>query len=189
MLNHNRQRKNKVSAISCVVYVVCRMALDKQRLKKFLDMFGGKLRDYRKLSGLSVAELAKAADMDRSTVNNIENGDQNWPLGTYMELVEACDVPFEVVIEGFRGDSVPEHQQQSFENLRLLYGTEYSHLRESVLTHLGLAAREVGKLKRDQQKPKDEGLPRPDSREGGGTGGARIVSIKRKKRKRKDEPA
>jgi len=55
------------------------------------------LRVLRERTGLSAAELARQADMSRSYLSQLENGDR-WPTPTVTKkLAEALRVPYTVI--------------------------------------------------------------------------------------------
>ena len=49
-------------------------------------------------SGLSQADLAKALDWKPSRVSRVLHGDSNLTLRTIMEVAEACDLNFDVIL-------------------------------------------------------------------------------------------
>lgn len=59
---------------------------------------GTQVRDYRKLSGLTVAELAKASDISTGMLSRIENGQISPSLNTLQLLSEALNVPLPMLV-------------------------------------------------------------------------------------------
>lgn len=62
------------------------------RDKKIITQFGEKLKKARKSKKLSIRKLALEADMDFTTVNRIERGENNPSLTTIYALAEALGV-------------------------------------------------------------------------------------------------
>jgi transcriptional regulator with XRE-family HTH domain len=59
---------------------------------------GSQVRDYRKLSGLTVSELAEAANISRGMLSRIENGQISPSLNTLQLLSEALNVPLPMLV-------------------------------------------------------------------------------------------
>ncbi len=60
-------------------------------MKDLAKNFGKKLREIRKLKGLSQDKLALVAEIDRSYVGRIERGEVNITLEKVYELAEALN--------------------------------------------------------------------------------------------------
>ena len=54
--------------------------------------FGKKIKDLRKIKGMSQEELAFEADLDRTYINSIENGKRNVSLVNIEKLAKALKV-------------------------------------------------------------------------------------------------
>jgi transcriptional regulator with XRE-family HTH domain len=59
---------------------------------------GSRVRDYRKLSGLTVSELAAAANISNGMLSRIENGQISPSLNTLQLLSEALNVPLPMLV-------------------------------------------------------------------------------------------
>ena len=59
---------------------------------------GSQVRDYRKLAGLTVAELAEAAQISTGMLSRIENGQISPSLNTLQLLSEALNVPLPMLV-------------------------------------------------------------------------------------------
>lgn len=59
---------------------------------------GSQVRDYRKLAGLTVAELATAAQISTGMLSRIENGQISPSLNTLQLLSEALNVPLPMLV-------------------------------------------------------------------------------------------
>jgi transcriptional regulator with XRE-family HTH domain len=59
---------------------------------------GSQVREYRKLSGLTVSELASAAKISNGMLSRIENGQISPSLGTLQLLSEALNVPLSMLV-------------------------------------------------------------------------------------------
>ena len=85
-------------------------------------------------SGLSQADLAKALDWKPSRVSRVLHGDSNLTLRTIMEVAEACDLDFDVILRrpGEPRAAQPWEQGGIWKNGRKLYeGTRHTPLRAS----------------------------------------------------------
>lgn len=66
--------------------------------------FGERLKEVRLNRGMSVSGLANAADIDRSTIHNLENKTQYSPNTTTLVLIcEALEVSADYLL-GLRGE-------------------------------------------------------------------------------------
>lgn len=63
------------------------------RNREILSKFGDKLKDLRKLKGLTIQELAIEADIEISQVYRIEKGKINPTLTTLTALAKGLNVP------------------------------------------------------------------------------------------------
>jgi transcriptional regulator with XRE-family HTH domain len=63
---------------------------------------GSQVRDYRKLSGLTVSELAAAADISNGMLSRIENGQISPSLSTLQLLSEALNVPLPMLVSSVK---------------------------------------------------------------------------------------
>ena len=74
-------------------------------------------------SGLSQADLAKALDWKPSRVSRVLHGDSNLTLRTIMEVAEACDLDFDVILRrpGEPRAAQPWEQGAIWKDSRKLY--------------------------------------------------------------------
>ena len=92
---------------------------DVAKLKKFLttgsgapnaiirsleQAIGTQVRDYRKTAGLTVSELAQAADISSGMLSKIENGQISASLGTLQVLSAALNLPLSELLASFEGN-------------------------------------------------------------------------------------
>lgn len=61
--------------------------------KEFIDAFGLRLKELRKLKGLTQNELAEKAGVKRSQVLRTEKGIQNASISTVFAFAKALEVP------------------------------------------------------------------------------------------------
>lgn len=64
---------------------------------------GAQVRDYRKVAGLTVSELANAADISTGMLSRIENGQISPSLGTLQLLSGALNMPLSMLLASFEG--------------------------------------------------------------------------------------
>ena len=64
----------------------------KIRNQKFINAFGKRVKELRKLKGLSQYKLAYEANIDRSQVIDIENGIVNTTISTAEALAQALEI-------------------------------------------------------------------------------------------------
>lgn len=64
---------------------------------------GTQVRDYRKLAGLTVSELASTADISTAMLSRIENGQISPSLGTLQLLSGALNIPMSMFLASFEG--------------------------------------------------------------------------------------
>lgn len=65
------------------------------------DAIGVQVRDYRKHAGLTVAELATAADISSGMLSKIENGQISPSLSTLQLLASALNLPLTMLLASF----------------------------------------------------------------------------------------
>ena len=62
---------------------------------------GGEVRRYREKTGLTIAELAKSADLSSGMLSKIENGATSPSLGTLQALSKALQIPFTALFKSY----------------------------------------------------------------------------------------
>lgn len=62
-------------------------------MSKIIEIFGRRVRYFRKLKSLSQEELAAACDLHRTYVGGIERGERNVSLNNVERIAQALDVP------------------------------------------------------------------------------------------------
>ncbi len=62
-------------------------------MSKITEIFGRRVRYFRKLKALSQEELAAACDLHRTYVGGIERGERNVSLNNVERIAEALEVP------------------------------------------------------------------------------------------------
>jgi transcriptional regulator with XRE-family HTH domain len=67
------------------------------------DAIGAQVRDFRKAAGLTVSELASAADVSTAMVSKIENGQIAASLTTLHQLANALNMPLSMLLASFEG--------------------------------------------------------------------------------------
>lgn len=67
------------------------------------DAIGAQVRDFRKAAGLTVSELASAADVSTAMVSKIENGQISASLSTLHQLATALNLPLTMLLASFEG--------------------------------------------------------------------------------------
>lgn len=65
----------------------------------YLRIFGLKVRELRKASGLSQEKLAELSGLDRSYLGGIERGEHNLALINIIKLAEALELPPSALLE------------------------------------------------------------------------------------------
>ncbi len=73
-------------------------------LRSLEDAIGAQVRDYRKHAGLTVSELATAADISSGMLSKIENGQISPSLSTLQLLSSALNLPLTMLLASFEGD-------------------------------------------------------------------------------------
>ncbi|MEV4752640.1 helix-turn-helix transcriptional regulator [Streptosporangium sp. NPDC049248] len=63
------------------------------RLAELRRQFGLRLRDVREGQGLSQERLGELAEVDRKTINRIENGMYSPRLDNVFQIADALDIP------------------------------------------------------------------------------------------------
>lgn len=67
--------------------------MNKRREAHIQEIFGTRLRELRKLRGLSQESLALACDLDRTYIGGVERGERNISLLNIYKIAEALGVP------------------------------------------------------------------------------------------------
>lgn len=67
------------------------------------DAIGAQVRDFRKSAGLTVSELASAANISTAMVSKIENGQIAASLSTLHQLAMALNMPLSMLLATFEG--------------------------------------------------------------------------------------
>ncbi len=65
------------------------------------NAIGAQVREYRKLAGLTVSELASTADISSGMLSKIENGQISPSLSTLQRLASALNLPLTALIETY----------------------------------------------------------------------------------------
>lgn len=94
------------------------MRVDQDRLYRWI---GSQLRERRKAQGITQIQLAKAVDVRRTSITNIESGIQKLPISLLFEICEALRLePTEIIPsldrvrrEGFEEVVIDEESGQS----------------------------------------------------------------------------
>jgi methanogenic corrinoid protein MtbC1/DNA-binding XRE family transcriptional regulator len=63
-----------------------------ESMESFLEHTGSRIRELRRLRGISQQALASAADMDRGYLSSVEQGKQNVTLGALMKVAQGLGV-------------------------------------------------------------------------------------------------
>ena len=71
--------------------------------RTFEDAIGAQVRDFRKAAGLTVSELATAAEVSTAMVSKIENGQIAASLSTLRQLATALNLPLTMLLASFEG--------------------------------------------------------------------------------------
>ncbi len=84
-------------------------------------------------SGLSQADLAKALDWKPSRVSRVLHGDSNLTLRTILEVAQACDLDFDVILRraGEARAAQPWEQGELWKDSRKLYEDARHTLRQA----------------------------------------------------------
>lgn len=70
-------------------------------LRTLEQAIGAQVRDHRKLAGLTVSELANAADISTAMLSRIENGQISPSLATLQQLSSALNIPLSSLLSSF----------------------------------------------------------------------------------------
>ncbi len=100
------------------------------------DAIGAQVRDFRKAAGLTVAELATAADVSTAMVSKIENGQIAASLSTLHQLATALNLPLTMLLASFEGHRgctyVKKGQGLDIKRRGTKVGHQYQQLGQSV---------------------------------------------------------
>ncbi|MCO6499355.1 MAG: helix-turn-helix transcriptional regulator [Vicingus serpentipes] len=69
--------------------------------EKFLKNLGKHIKELREKKGLSAAEFARRAEMERSHIARLESGQTNPTSTTLKVICDALDISFEELFKGF----------------------------------------------------------------------------------------
>lgn len=72
-------------------------------IRSLEQAIGTQVRDYRKLAGLTVSELASTADISKAMLSRIENGQISPSLSTLQLLAGALNMPLSMLLASFEG--------------------------------------------------------------------------------------
>jgi transcriptional regulator with XRE-family HTH domain len=67
--------------------------MDKRREAQIKEHFGKRVRELRKVKGLSQEDLALACDLDRTYIGGVERGERNISLNNIYRIAEALNIP------------------------------------------------------------------------------------------------
>jgi transcriptional regulator with XRE-family HTH domain len=67
--------------------------MNKRREAEIQVRFGARLRELRKVAGLSQESLALACDLDRTYIGGVERGERNISLINICRIAEALGIP------------------------------------------------------------------------------------------------
>ena len=65
--------------------------------KIILEKFGERVRSLRKLSNISIEELAYRCDLNRNYLSDVERGKRNLSLIAINKIAKGLDVPIDVL--------------------------------------------------------------------------------------------
>ena len=65
--------------------------------KTILEKFGERVRSLRKLSNISIEELAFRCDLNRNYLSDVERGKRNLSLIAINKIAKGLDVPIDVL--------------------------------------------------------------------------------------------
>ena len=65
--------------------------------KTILEKFGERVRSLRKLSNISIEELAYRCDLNRNYLSDVERGKRNLSLIAINKIAKGLDVPIDVL--------------------------------------------------------------------------------------------
>lgn len=71
-----------------------------------LQLFGRRVRDYRKMQGLTQEKLAEAAELSVPYISRIEKGAKRASVGTLIKLAAALDVTVDDLLLGWQPGEV-----------------------------------------------------------------------------------
>lgn len=97
-MSTNTKKKGKASAASRVDKLATGSGAPEAVGRTLEQEIGSQVRDYRKLAGLTVAELATAAKISTGMLSRIENGQISPSLNTLQLLSEALNVPLPMLV-------------------------------------------------------------------------------------------
>ena len=76
-------------------------------MSNITEIFGQRVRYFRKLKSLSQEELAASCDLHRTYIGGIERGERNVSLNNVEKIAHALDVPVAyLLIEGKDEDGI-----------------------------------------------------------------------------------
>lgn len=96
---------------SQLLLIVCRLIvinyLRSLVMSKITEIFGQRVRYFRKLKSLSQEELAASCYLHRTYIGGIERGERNVSLNNVEKIAQALDVPVTyLLIEGKDKDGI-----------------------------------------------------------------------------------
>lgn len=99
------------------------------------NAIGAQVRDFRKAAGLTVSELATAADVSTAMVSKIENGQIAASLSTLHQLANALNLPLTMLLASFEGRRactfVKKGQGRDIQRRGTKVGHQYQQLGQS----------------------------------------------------------
>ncbi|MFC1222695.1 helix-turn-helix domain-containing protein [Pedobacter sp. BG31] len=75
------------------------MATKNPRNEKVIKIFGGNVRKYRNLKGLTMVELAGLCDVELGTISTVERGIVNCTISTAHAISNALDITIDKLLE------------------------------------------------------------------------------------------
>lgn len=71
----------------------------KEKYQSFYNLVGENVKDLRKKKEWTQDELASRCSVNREKISRIENGRKDYLISTLLEIAEALNVDFEVLIK------------------------------------------------------------------------------------------
>lgn len=80
-----------------MILIVCRLIViinnSMSAMTKLIEIFGSRVRHFRKVRSLSQEELADACNLHRTYIGGIERGERNVSLNNVEKISEALGIP------------------------------------------------------------------------------------------------
>jgi transcriptional regulator with XRE-family HTH domain len=136
-------------------------------------ILGERLKAYRKMAGLSVAQLGEKVNTPRQYIYDIEAGRVNYTVDQFARLLAGCGTSFEELLAGTNTSAVPVAFQDLFQMLQTIISSGNADLLHGIRVNLDAISDKALRMMKARASPSPEARVGQEAGGGTHTGGQR----------------